>query len=356
MSTLIDRDGNPARLDAADVRAAVKPIDVFAYFDWKFRPSGSQFRLAICPRCGEQSSGIAVARDGSWIHHGHEHAAGGTCSGDALNLVAAFAGLDTKRDFVKVLELAAEIAGVEAQPLSEPERAQRRADRDRAAADRQRQDDLANAAALREAKLKAAMAWKRMLPKRWSLDGDAHLRRRGFDGPAVQRLVDHDYVRLSPSGDLCIPMWSYADGELVNVARRVLDPKGDDPKTPVLSGCPITASLVGRVQEIRAGDTVITEGITDTLTAVIAWPNGLAIGAHSAGQLGALVAAAAPRVKACGGRLLLVPDRDARGEAAAKVAIPIALEAGLRINETLIIVDVKPHKDLNEALVAGWKP
>ncbi|MCX5747913.1 MAG: hypothetical protein NT062_36070 [Proteobacteria bacterium] len=230
-----------------------------------------------------------------------------------------------------------------------------RADRDRAAADRQRQDDLANAAAAKESRITSSAFWQRQRHRPWNITGDAYLRRRGFAGAAVRRLIEEDYCRCNADGDVCVGMWSYVDGDLVNVARRVLAPKEDSPKTPVLTGCPITASLVGRVQEIRAGDTVIAEGIIDTLTAVILWPNGLAIGAHSAGQLGALVAAAAPRVKAIGGRLLLVPDRDERGKAAAKVAIKIALEAGLRINETLIIVDVAPFKDLNEAHVAGWR-
>jgi DNA primase len=110
------------------------------------------------------------------------------------------------------------------------------------------------------------------------------------------------------------------------------------------------------VQEIAKGvNTIVTEGVIDTLTAIVKWPGRTVLGAHGAGQLTAIVEAAAPRVKATGGKLVLVPDGDDVGKRQMVRAGEKALAAGLVMDSTLIVVEVAPHRDLNEAHCKGWK-
>ena len=347
-------------IEREDVRAELHASDVLQTYGAKFRKRGSEYRMATCPRCNETSPRQPVAissRDGQWIHHGRERGIGGTCSGDVFDLVAAFEGVDPKRDFPKVLERAAKIAGVDARIMTDIERATRRVLRERRAADRDRQDAIEDAKMLVESKIKASMAWSRLRgltrqgPRPWTPAGDAYIRSRGLD---PRRLIEEDYMRCSAVGDLCVGLYSY-QGDLVNVARRVIAPAEGEARMLVESDCPIVGSMVGRVQEITSADTIVTEGIVDTLTAVQLWPKGLALGAHCAGQLPALVAAAAVRVKACGGRLLIVPDGDDVGQRAAARAVDVAVDAGLVADQTLIIVDLGEHGDLNAAHVAGWR-
>ena len=73
------------------------------------------------------------------------------------------------------------------------------------------------------------------------------------------------------------------------------------------------------------------------------------------GQLPALVEAAAPRVRDAGGKLVLIPDDDDIGKRQAIRAGEAALKAGLVMDKTLLVVEVTPHHDLNEAHCAGWK-
>jgi len=108
------------RLDADAVRAVLRVTAVLARFGEEYRDR-PEIRLAVCPACGQRQRRASVVIDresGRWIHHGGATSAGTPCKGDAFDLVAAYTGLDARRDFPRVLELAAQIAGVT--PNSDP--------------------------------------------------------------------------------------------------------------------------------------------------------------------------------------------------------------------------------------------
>lgn len=348
---------SPLKLDLEDVRAELHVEDVIRKYGLHVRNRGSQYRLAECPRCHDSSSSEAIAidkRTGRWLHHGRERDAGGECSGDLFDLIAACEGLDAKRDFTKVLEIAAKIAGVEARPLTETERAERRAYRQRLVAERQRQADLDEANMLRDAKIKASSAWQRLGHIRETRTARAYLRHRGLDG---NHLLEQDHARSDLPGNVCVPLWSLDDSELVNVVHRVVSEKNTGPKVLGLPGCPTSGTLCGRVADITNGASVIiAEGVVDTLTAIQRWPGRVVLGAHGAGRMASIVETVAPIVKTKGGKLVLVPDGDDVGQRCAIKAGEAALAAGLEMDRTLIVLELGVHHDLNEAHCAGWSP
>lgn len=342
------------KLDIEDVRAELHVEDVVRKYGLRVRNRGSQYRLTECPCCKDSSSSEAIAiskRDGTWLHHGRERDAGGECSGSLMDLVAVCEGLNPKRDFAKVIQVCAKIAGVDARPLTETERAQRRAYRERIAAERQRQADLEEASMLREAKLKAASAWQRHLRSE-TRTCRAYLKHRGLDG---DRLVGEDYCRSDMPGNVCVPLWSLDDNELINVLTRYVSEKHDGPKVLGIPGCPMVGTLCGRLVDITDGASVIiAEGVIDTLTAIQRWPGRVVLGAQSAGRMTNIVETVAPIVKARGGKLVLIPDGDEPGQKAAIAAGTAALSHGLEMDRTLIVIDLHGYKDLNEAHCAGW--
>jgi hypothetical protein len=99
------------RIDPDDVRGSLRVADVIERYDVPGRRSGGEFRTKVCPACGPRArESVAInLTTGRW----HDHAHG--CSGDVFALLAALAGIDVRQDFRRVLELAADIAGVEAQ-------------------------------------------------------------------------------------------------------------------------------------------------------------------------------------------------------------------------------------------------
>jgi hypothetical protein len=347
-----------ARLNKDDVLAALNVEDVIRHGDLKVtNGGGSQHRLSECPRCHEKSGSKAIAidkRSGAWLHHGRERGAGGECSGDLLDLLAAIEGLDSRRDFVELVECAARIAGVEARPFTEEERAERRAHRERVTAERQQAAEREEAMMLREAKLKASSTWQRHGRNRETRTCRAYLNHRGLDGA---HLVGEDYARSDMPGNVCVPLWSLDDSDLVNVVSRIVSEKNAGPKVLGLAGCPTAGTLCGRVAEITNGASVIiAEGVIDTLTAIHRWPGRVVLGAHGAGRMTRIVETVAPIVLAKGGKLVLVPDGDDVGQRCAIKAGEAALAAGLEMDRTLIVLDLGGYKDLNEAHCAGWKP
>lgn len=341
-----------ARIEAEDVRAELRIDDVISRYGLKVRRNGSQYRLRECPRCKATSRREAVAIDretGVWCHHGHERKNGGECSGDLIDLVAACEGTD---DFPRTLEVAAKIAGVEAKPITDDERARRREHRERAQADRERQAAREEKQRQDAARLKAPNAWRRL--HRRNRNGETYLKTRGL---SPLPLIDGGHVMFDLFGNPHVPMWSLADGELVNVACRKICPTEDEPRIPVLPACPTDATICGRLGEIVNGsDVVIVEGVIDTLTAIELWPAAVVLGAHCAGRMMAVAVAAAPIVLAKGGRLLLVPDQDDVGQRCALKAGEAAIDIGLEIDRSLVVVDIGEHADLNDAHRAGWKP
>lgn len=343
----------PSRIDIEDVRAELRADDVINAYGLRVRRSGSKYRLAECPRCRASSGSHAIVINpdkGTWGHFGHGRAEGGSCYGDMLELVAACEGWDRRRDFAKLLEKAAKIAGVEARSLTDAERADRRVCREQQRAERDRQQQRDAEAALYGAKWRAAGEWYPLA--REHLDGgERYVRGRGLH-PRTLALRGH--LRFTRAGDVAVPLFAF-DGDLVNVVRRVIAPFSPGDKIRVLPGCPQRGSLLGRVQDIGPGVTVIVEGVMDALTAAQLWPDRLVLGASGAGQLHAVATEAAPLVRAAGGTLIIVPDGDEVGQRCAIRAGEAALAAGLVIDRDLLVLEL-PHHDLNESHCRGWKP
>ncbi len=339
-----------SRLEADTVRAALRVPAVLARFGVEYRDR-PEIRLAVCPACGQRQRRASVVIDresGRWIHHGGASSAGASCRGDAFDLVAAYAGLDARRDFPRVLELAAQIAGVtEYTSLSDLREIRARSARKQATYER----ELA-------AKRSAATA---AVPGRWgslarrSVEGERYLTDRGLD---PLELIARDVVRFDHD-DPAVALHAH-DGAIVNIARRRRDPAADV-KAPVLANCTTDGILVGRVDEIDCSGggpdvAVLVEGITDTLAGVLAFSGCVVAGAHCADRLPHVADAVAPRLVAARGWLLIVPHVDGgKGEECAANAVRVASRAGLRLDESIHLVDVRPHKDLADAVRAGWR-
>ncbi|MDX2091079.1 MAG: toprim domain-containing protein [Kofleriaceae bacterium] len=343
-------------LDLEDVRAELHVDDVVQKYGLRVRNRGSQYRLTECPCCKDSSSSEAIAidkRSGRWCHHGRERDAGGECSGTLLDLVAVCEGLNPKRDFAKVLDIAAKIAGVDARQLTEAERAERRRYREQQALERQRQADAEEAAVFRESVLKASSTWLRTGRVRETRTMRAYLRSRGLD---ATRIVEEDHARSDLAGNVCVPLWDLGDSEILNVISRIVSETNTGPKAKSLTGCSTSGTLCGRVADITKGASVIvTEGVIDTLTAIQRWPGRVVLGANGTGRMTRIVETVAPIVLEMKGKLVLVPHTDEPGQKAAIKAGEAAIAAGLVLHSTLIVIDVAPHKDLNEAHCAGWE-
>lgn len=324
------------RLDAGEVRAAVTRELVVQHFNLEVRGrSGGWWRGRACPSCSKAwrdlaGSGFCIGKRG-W-----------TCKacgakGDLLDLLARLAGLDVRRDFTRVLELGARLAGTQPHATGK---------------------DSSNESTPRDDKRESASrVWSELLPDHPR--GRAYLAGRGLD---VDALRARDLVRFcpfgwrpaDPAGDPAVALHDQ-DGAVQSIARRRTT--GDEPKTPGLTGRPASGTLVGHLGQIGPGmDVVVAEGVIDTLTAALAWPHAVVLGAHGASNVAPICAAAAPRVKAAGGRLFLVPDTDAVGREAARLGLQAARKAGLRLNRELVQIDLGEHADLNAAWCAGWRP
>lgn len=347
--------GSPRALDAAVIRAALTRVMLVAHFDLAVRGRDDGWlRAHQCPACAKRwaelaGSGFCIGARG-WVCK----ACG--ARGDLLDLLARLAGLDPRRDFPTVLALAAELTGLD-QPRSPAARAthlaalartQQACRRLEAAAEQRRRE------AARDAAPRAWAALRREHPR-----GRRYLEGRGLN---VEALVARDLVRFAPDGwlrtelggDPTVALHDW-DGAPLNIVRRRVG--AGAPRTPGLRGHPTDGTIAGHLRQIVGPiDVVLTEGVIDTLNAALAWPHAVVLGAHGVNNLARICAAAAPRVRAAGGRLLLVPDTDAVGQDAAVAAGTHALDAGFVIDRDLLVIDVRPAPDLNAAWCAGWRP
>lgn len=338
----------PPRIERDVVLSALTAGRVLAHLGIGFRDRAGQHRTDICPRCGKRTRPDSVSINivtGLWNCH--------VCgaAGDVLALLAGYSGLDARTDFRRVLELAADIAGVG--PVVDSVELERiRRERRDTEARRRLEREADEAQRQTEAKLRSASEWKRLGRSQRNTDGELYLRSRGLD---PRQLVERDALRFTTAGDVAVPLFGF-DGELVNVVRRVIAPVDDGPKVLGLAGCPTTGTLVGRIQDVSRGVVVmLVEGVFDALTAVLLWPDRVVLGAHGAGRLPAIAAAVSPRIAADHGTLVLVPHDDETGERWAVRAGEVALTVGLVMDATLRVLELR-HKDLNDALRAGWKP
>ena len=334
-----------ARLDRETVRAALTAAMVAAEAGIPVRRTGTQLRTKQCPACGLRSADSVVvnAATGAWECKAHG------CKGDLFALVAGWNGLDHKRDFGRVLERAAAIAGVSPEPhdaSAQLARAERRA------AEEQR---AAAVVAARAAAVARVPGWWAALSRR-SPEGEEFLRRTRGVEPG--ELIGRDYVRFTPSGDPAVPLFDLSDGRLVNVVVRRRAP-ADGPKVIGLRDCPTAGSLVCRIAELDrngADVAIATEGVMDSLAAALAFPGCVIAGAHGAGNLPVVAAAVAPLLHSFNGWLLVVPHVDGGvGERRAAEAVLVAQRCGLELDRSIRLVDVRPAKDLAEAWRGGWR-
>lgn len=331
------------RIDTAEVRDAISVESVLDRYGLQARRRGSQYRLTLCPRCGAKSNREAIAidaRTGRWCHHGHERPAGGMCSGDILDLIAACEGLDCTKDFRRVAERAADIAGLTT--VSDVERDLRQAQlRERA-----RQQIIAELERATAARSTAGDIWQRHQVR--CERGETYLRQRSLD-PVT--LVARGVVRFSPQGP--VVAIRDADGHPISTATRRYD---NTPKVMALKDHSTRGTMIDALQDItHSKPVVLVEGVVDALTARLAWPEAVILGANGAGNMPKIAEQAIVRIKLAQARLLIVPHDDEPGIRAATHAGRIAIAAGIELEDQLVIVGL-PQKDLNDAWSQGWRP
>jgi len=348
------------RLDADTVRAALRVTAVLAWVGVEYRDR-PEIRLADCPACGQRQRRASVVIDresGRWIHHGGATSAGAPCKGDAFDLVAAYAGLDARRDFPRVLELAAQIAGVT--PDSDPAELERiRAEHRAAREARERR------AAVERARGEA------MVPALWDalarchLRGERYLTGRGLGLAELLQLGD--VVRFYRDGSPAVLIHDLETGAPINIIRRQInrEPKilsldlGDVLGTDGVVGTFSTlGTLAGRVTDIDPDGVdvaVLVEGLIDSLAALLAFPTCAIVGANGWYMMPRVAAAIAPRLVAAHGWLLVAVDDDEQGVAGAGDAIRAAVDAGLVLRKSVRAIELGAHHDLADAWRAGWR-
>lgn len=346
-------------LSADAVRAVLTGEQVLAFYSVETR-GGRTMQLRECPRCKRRQRRIAVKVDrdtGRWIHHSGPGGAA-VCKGDALELVAAFEGLDAKRDFPRVLDRAAQIACV-APDIDSAELARIRAAhqaareaRDRRAADERIRGEV-------------------MVPELWDAlyqrhrRGEAYLAGRGLDSAALRDRGD--VVRFYPDGSPAVRLHSF-EGVPINIVRRRLagEPKilaldlgdllglGDD----VVGTLATRGTLGGRIGDVDpdgADVAILVEGVADTLAAFLAFPGCAVVGANGWREMPPVAAAIAPRLVAARGWLLVAVDDDEQGVAGAGDAMRAATYAGLVLGGSVRAIELGSHHDLADAWRVGWR-
>ncbi len=352
------------RLDAATVRNMTRATAVLDRFAEEYRDR-PEIRLARCPACGHQSrrgreSFVIDRESGEWIHHSGARADGTACRGDVLDLVAAYAGIDIRRDFPRVLEIAASIAGIttDTDP-AELERICAARQAERAARERRAAEERARGEA--------------MIPALWDTlgqrhrRGEAYLTSRGLDPAELRQLGD--IVRYYHDGSPAVRLHSFETGAPINIVRRRL---AGDPKIlaldlaellgteDIVGTCSTIGTLVGRVQDLDiAGEgpdvAILPEGVADSLAALLAFPGCVVVGANGWHMMPRVAAAIAPRVAQAHGWLLVGAHADQQGIRGAGEAMHVAEDAGLTLRSTVRGIDIGEHKDLADAWRAGWR-
>lgn len=326
------------------VRSELRASAVLAHYGFKFKRCGShEVESSSCPRRADHSRRALTMNvtTGLWQCFPCD------IKGDLLTFVAEAERLDVTRDFPAVLAKAASIAGVEDDGTID----HARADAMRAAAElaHKRAEEERKATAL-AAVPKATAHWQGLHDR--CVRGEEYLASRG-----LRSLVGSASVRFDDEhgGSPAIRLFD-VDGSIRNVVRRRL-PELGEPKTPGLYGCPTAGTLVHSLGKIQPGGTVVvTEGVVDSLTALVAWPGWVVLGAHGAGNMGKVTHGAALKAAMCGARLAVVPHDDRAGYKAASAAADAALSAGLSIVRGTFSFIKHGAKDLNDAWCAGWRP
>jgi hypothetical protein len=331
-----------ARLDIEEIRAALTARRVLDYYQHPTKRGGrDELESSACPRRADHSRRAFTINVDTGLWRCYPCA----IAGDAIRLVAEFERLT---DFPAVLVRCAEIAGVAAIDLSDHER-QRRRDAWRAARQQAEAEARARRKNLELAAVPLATAYWRALAAA-DARGAEYLAERGL--AAAAPMVRYD---LRAQGSPAIPLYTSL-GSVRNVVRRRL-PELGEPKTPGLRDCPTAGTLLGRLGDIRRGGVaVLTEGVADTITSVLAWPGAIPLGAHGACNLPAVAKAAARRCVEVDARMVLCPHDDRTGHDAALDAVRAAVSAGLSVQRGTLVIVKHGAKDLNDAWRGGWRP
>lgn len=341
--------------DVQEVRAELRREHIVEHFALDVSgPALGWWRGHECPACHKRwvrlaASGFCIGRRG-WMCK----ACG--VKGDLLDLLARLASDDVRREFALIVKLGAQLAGV--RPTDDAmTRAQRLAEISQAEMHARLAQIEVEAKRRHDARQNAPRIWNNQLIDHPT--GRAYLISRGLD---VDTLIGRDLVRFCPvgwrpadvAGDPTVVLYDWDGAPLSLVRRRT---SGDEPKTPGVTGHPTDGTLVGHLGLITPNkDVIVTEGVIDSLTAAVAWPDAVVLGAHGATHVAKICEHAAPVVKAHIGRLLIVPDADRPGQRAAIAGAERAMIAGLALKRDLVVVELDGHPDLNAAWCAGWRP
>ena len=314
------RDPSSSTVSAIVSRLGLDPV----------RPAGAQLRGKRCPDRDHHDADFAInANTGRWICHACQ------TSGDLIGLVQQTLSIA----FADAVALAKNLIGA-VDDAPRPAMARTRPVDDKATKER------AHAIA--------------HVPERWnnldqhSVDGEKYIHERGLD-PA--QLIARGYVRFTSAGDVCVLLRSFADGSPINIItrRRVL--RGNMTKVVGLPSCPTSGSIIGAVTEIDEGrDTaIVPEGVFDSLAAALLCPTSVVCGAHGAARLVDVAHAVAPRLAEVRGWLAFAPHVDyGVGESACADAVIDAERYGLKLGDSIKLIDVRPDKDLADAMRRGF--
>lgn len=354
------------RYNRADVAAAVAgnvPI-ILSYWGHRCTDHGSETKCGHCPECGPRTRADSVAinnETGAFYCHARG------CHGSVFDLVAGYAGLGRDR-FPEALRLTAEFLGVGPAATSPHERAKQRDIAQERTAAQQAKVTAEKLANLTLARKEAPLVWQCLQSR--NADCEGYMVKRG-----LAPLVGCDsLVRFAPIGAdtalgyllnhhaVCVPVYDF-DGLQVNVVARAIAPVGDRPKVIGLPQVNKRGSF-GRYDATRIRpdtNVVLTEGVFDYGTALLAWPDAVVLGADGASELHKVAAVVAPAIASSGARLTLVPHRDldasgksGAGQRGVIQAGKAAIRGGVRLDK--IRIERLPANDLNDAWQAGWRP
>ena len=317
-----------------EVAAALRADEVASHFGIKGQWRGRWMRASRCARTDHSSDAFGLARDGMW------HCWACDEGGDLLKLVATGEGLDVRADFPRVLSIAAKIAGVEEsddfgggrpQPKPRPPLP----------------PELPFAERLARARRRARFVWSRLQSDAERTPGlrgcaNMYLEQRGLDAANVRRREElrdtplrctpdewqrsddlQRMARLFATPGLAVPVRAVADGSLVDVRIRRVEPREGQPKIVGMLGNVTVepegngklrqlVGCYGRPHAIDADLAVVVEGLMDYLTALALWPDAAVLGAVDAGSLSlvAEVVACALASRDATSRILIVEQND----------------------------------------------
>ena len=352
---------NTFRRDKNEIKDALTGRAIAEHYGVKWRQSGTvQARSQTCPIGGTHGGDTPFhfrLDDGRWDCK--------VCcvSGDSLALIAAYEGLDTTKNFERVLEIADVIAG----------------------------DPTSRAAVIHKLSLAAARINPELAE---GYEGDSHDKAKEV-WDLLGQYSRHsgcqscrDYLKVRGCGRLIgkfdivrdsnsdpgnkggrvrrvrgpsVALYSLRDSRIINVATRqapdVRSENGTETwhdtspvaKVMMLGQCSTLGTMIHSLAEVErhGGAIIVAEGITDSLTAVLAFPDAIVVGANGASRM-AVVTEAVARIAAAQGRHVHVAaDNDDPGLKGAHAARRAARAAGLAA-ECCHTIDLEGCKDLNE--------